>query len=152
MTPSPEDEILEIPNANYAFLREAPKPIRSRFAWTPSKMAFSAGTPLYRFVEGNLRGAEYEFWLPLETYLHLWRAGHVPAWAVWNNGDSAPRAPTCFWLANLTGYFYGFKGLAAANSPASITPQSLNAGGLVWIPGLAPDQLHLKVFQIGFHP
>ena len=144
-----DDEGLEIPNAAYNFVRDAPKHIQAQFGGCiPPKRLLREGEMLFRFVEAGFRGAAYDFWLPLDTYHHFFCTGSVPTWAIWKNAGSRTQVPAAFWRATLTRSVYGYKGLAASAAEKALTWQNLISGGLVWVPGLSTQDFYLKVYRI----
>lgn len=143
------DENLEILNAGYEFLREAPRHIRAQFAGIPRKALLSEGETLYRFLEAGFSGTAYDFWLPLETYHHLRRVESVQEWAIWRNANSrAQVAPSAFCRATLTRRVYGFKGLVTSAGKKAITSENLMSSSLVWIPGLSTQDFFLRVYSL----
>src|SRR5271166_5624417 len=86
------DQELEIPNAAFVFVRDAPLKIREQFESIPMKILLSKGESLFRFLEVNSMGDPSGFWLPTLTYHHLRLVNlPFPEWAVTKSGDFAKR-------------------------------------------------------------
>lgn len=156
-TPESDDEIsetneqeLEIPNAAFEFVREAPLEIREQFESIPMKILLGKGESLFRFLEVNSMGDPSGFWLPPQTYHHLRLANlPLPEWAVTKSSDFARRPKPCmFCWVTLMRPAYAFRGSVRAMHKKTGAIQHMIGGGRIWIPVLSEADLIVRYYWL----
>jgi len=144
------DQELEIPNAAFVFVRDAPLKIREQFESIPMKILLSKGESLFRFLEVNSMGDPSGFWLPTLTYHHLRLVNlPFPEWAVTKSGDFAKRPdPRLFCWVTLMRQAYAFLGGVRTMDRKTSAMQHMIQSGRIWIPVLSEADLIVRYYWL----